>query len=240
MSPDPLGGKLLDPQTLNKYSYVRNNPLNLTDPTGLYTIDCTDDVNKCQQQEKNFNDALQRALKSKDDSVRSAAAAYGPLSKQAGDEGDNGVNVTLTKTVDSQHPDVTGQTTGQPGTGGLTYDAATNTFRQATQVTIKSGLGSDTLETTAVHEGVHVEDRAAFVNSLSLDLNTGAVTMNRALNITGNPQSEINAYSVENILRQSLGMPQRNIQEILQHPPYSDDPTRNQPLFQALPGGPPR
>ena len=30
MSPDPLGGKLTDPQTLNKYSYVRNNPITLT------------------------------------------------------------------------------------------------------------------------------------------------------------------------------------------------------------------
>jgi RHS repeat-associated protein len=39
MSPDPLGGKLVDPQTLNKYSYVRNNPINLTDPTGSRGID---------------------------------------------------------------------------------------------------------------------------------------------------------------------------------------------------------
>jgi hypothetical protein len=145
------------------------------DPTGLYTINCTDDVKKCQQQEKNFDKALQRALKSKDDSVKAAAAAYGPLSTQAGDAGDNGVNVTLTGTVDSQHPDVNGQTTSQGGTGGLTYNPATNTFQQATQVTIKADLGSDTLETTAVHEGVHVEDRAAFVNSLSLDTSASAI-----------------------------------------------------------------
>ena len=35
LSPDPLGGDISDPQTLNKYTYVRNNPVNLTDPTGM-------------------------------------------------------------------------------------------------------------------------------------------------------------------------------------------------------------
>lgn len=27
MSPDPMGGHPQDPQTLNRYTYVRNNPL---------------------------------------------------------------------------------------------------------------------------------------------------------------------------------------------------------------------
>jgi RHS repeat-associated protein len=35
MTPDPTGGHVEDPQTLNKYSYVRNLPTTLTDPTGL-------------------------------------------------------------------------------------------------------------------------------------------------------------------------------------------------------------
>ena len=41
MSPDPFGGHQEDPQTLNRYACVRNNPLNLADPTGLdFHLNC--------------------------------------------------------------------------------------------------------------------------------------------------------------------------------------------------------
>jgi len=36
MGPDPMAGDITDPQSLNRYSYVRNNPTNLTDPLGLF------------------------------------------------------------------------------------------------------------------------------------------------------------------------------------------------------------
>lgn len=47
MSPDPSGGHTEDPQTLNKYSYVGNNPLSRNDPTGLdFYLSCTQSDNK--------------------------------------------------------------------------------------------------------------------------------------------------------------------------------------------------
>jgi len=38
-SPDSYGGRLVNPQTLNLYSYVRNNPMKYVDPTGHFGQD---------------------------------------------------------------------------------------------------------------------------------------------------------------------------------------------------------
>ena len=35
LSTDPLAGDITDPQTLNKYAYVRNNPIGYVDPSGM-------------------------------------------------------------------------------------------------------------------------------------------------------------------------------------------------------------
>jgi RHS repeat-associated protein len=51
MSPDTFGGHLEDPQTLNHYSYVGNNPLSRTDPDGhdFYQQCGTSDHSGCTQ-----------------------------------------------------------------------------------------------------------------------------------------------------------------------------------------------
>ncbi|MGH9396818.1 MAG: hypothetical protein ACRD18_08200 [Terriglobia bacterium] len=40
MTPDPLGGDITNPQSLNRYAYALNNPTTLTGPSGLGNPDC--------------------------------------------------------------------------------------------------------------------------------------------------------------------------------------------------------
>jgi RHS repeat-associated protein len=40
MSPDPLGGSVADPQSLNRYTYVLNSPESSIDPSGMLTVSC--------------------------------------------------------------------------------------------------------------------------------------------------------------------------------------------------------
>ncbi len=48
MSPDPLPGHVLEPQTLNKYIYAGNNPLRYSDPDGLdFYLKCEGETATC-------------------------------------------------------------------------------------------------------------------------------------------------------------------------------------------------
>jgi hypothetical protein len=52
MSPDPLlnSGRPDNPQTWNRYTYALNNPLIVTDPTGLYNL-----INNCASGDASCN-----------------------------------------------------------------------------------------------------------------------------------------------------------------------------------------
>ena len=81
MTPDPLGGTVSDPQQLNRYAYARNNPINLTDPTGLYVVQCTainkDQQKNCAAAANRFESQRQKDLQSKDEKTRASAKAWG-------------------------------------------------------------------------------------------------------------------------------------------------------------------
>jgi RHS repeat-associated protein len=47
MTVDPLFGDIGDPQSLNLYSYVRNNPINFIDPTGQECVTGADGIIRC-------------------------------------------------------------------------------------------------------------------------------------------------------------------------------------------------
>ena len=46
-SADPLGGDLTNPQSLNRYAYVLNNPTGLIDPLGLDSEQCSQSNKGC-------------------------------------------------------------------------------------------------------------------------------------------------------------------------------------------------
>lgn len=156
MSPDPVGGKRIDPQTLNKYSYVRNNPLNGTDPTGLYV--CLDDKGLCRtKNDRNLEDALIE--------LRNSGGLEGFLEAynfgKAGE--DNGV------TVDFKSEKELG-----PGTLGQTHVTATilspgHIGNIGVHISLLSGLNGKDLEQTVAHEGYHLADDLGFLLSFNFD-----------------------------------------------------------------------
>jgi len=60
MSPDPLGGDVTNPQSLNRYAYVGNNPLSFIDPLGLGPCDRSNPPPFCSRGEAHVNDAISR------------------------------------------------------------------------------------------------------------------------------------------------------------------------------------
>ncbi len=174
ITPDPMRG------TGNKYAYVGNNPLSRVDPMGLYV--CQGTKQECTGEQL----VIRKDLESKDPDVKAAAKVYGPLSKKAGDKGDNGITVKF----------------GEKGHGGetqLTHDKTGVVVTMNSDVVVNGANAAknsdaDVQARAAVaHEGAHVEDYKADI----------ANKFDAAHDITER-QSEHHAYSVTNdVLRES-------------------------------------
>ena len=178
MSPDLLGGNIYDPQTLNKYSYVRNNPLRFTDPTGMYICENDDgDTVECSAEDfANFEKSRQKGLKTNNKDIIRAMEAYGDPNI------DNGVRLRI----------------GDPGggdTGNIRFDWDNNVdtpngMRANLLITIRGGLNENDLMAAAAHEGVHAADAQDFIKSITAD------GPNNRLNLTRYDR-ERNAFLVE-------------------------------------------
>ena len=185
MSPDPLGGRMIDPQTLNKYSYTRNNPINLIDPTGLYT--CADQADCKSKQDQAFEKSRQQDLKSKDPNVVRAAEAYGDPTK------DNGVGVQFGDPGKGKNGNTTSDVRVDPNDPSKVQASET--------VTIRPGQSSTDLAATVGHEGSHVADAQDFVSTL-----TTAGAGDQSKNLT-KYATELKAYLVTQSILDALASP---------------------------------
>jgi RHS repeat-associated protein len=114
MSPDPgnIGVNRLNLQSWNAYSYSLNNPLSLTDPTGLYVCE---DSEKCDSENdkafaKSLADAQTAANKLTGNDQSAAQRAIDAYGAQGVD---NGVNVRFDSNVTGGVTEVSGVANGR-------------------------------------------------------------------------------------------------------------------------------
>lgn len=172
------------PQSWNKYSYARNNPLKFVDPSGMYVTNCMAGDEACAREAAAFEAARQKELESTNEELRNAAAAYGDSDVE------NGVNVSFVKQlVDPK--------THKPlnADGAVTAEFVGGESAAARySVQVKSGLNAINLGNVVVHEGTHVLNAQAFVSQLQQGIVGSSMTVY---------QTEMNAYTVSALYAQS-------------------------------------
>jgi len=183
MSPDPgnIGVNRLNPQSWNAYSYSLNNPLSLTDPTGLYVCEDSEKCDSANDQAfaKSLADAQNAANKLTGDDQAAAQRAIDAYGAQGVD---NGVNVRFDSNVTGGVTEVSGIANGENDKEN------DNPNKQNINVTFNPNAVGDA--SLVAHEGSHVADGSAWVASgFSSNLNPTNLT------------TELNAYHVQfNIL----------------------------------------
>lgn len=155
-------GTIGNPQSWNRYSYVLNQPLVLTDPFGLYVFDSS----VSEEQRKKFNAGLCEAKAN----LLNIAKAYGPdsaeykkaesaLSVYGGEGVKNGITISATN---NPKADVGG--TQVAGVAGP--KTADNPTGQNIRITFRADVFEhEGFYQTISHEGSHGADGSAWVAS---------------------------------------------------------------------------
>jgi hypothetical protein len=188
---------LTNPQTLNLYAMVSDNPETFADLDGHYELNnsgCSGNA-KCQKKwdkaAKKFDARREKDLKSKKADVRAAAAAYGARGEA------NGVHLGFANTASEGvlgSVDPSGSTPGNP----------------SIQVVLDFGRAGSA--ETQTHEGTHVGDDQNFLDSY--DILTGGY--DQSMNPT-HLQSEFNAFRAGAEVSHEHGFGPNDTQKIMEY-----------------------
>lgn len=163
MTPDPsnIGVDRRNPQSWNAYSYSLDNPLNLTDPTGLYV--CEDSTKCASENDQKFAKSLADAQTAANNLTGDDKAAAQRAIDAYGAQGvDNGVNVRFDVNVTSG----TGVTEVSGVANGENDKENHNPNKQNINVTFNpDAVGKDQSAGLVAHEGSHVADGSDWVKS---------------------------------------------------------------------------
>jgi hypothetical protein len=145
--------KLGDPQSLNLYAYVRNNPLSRFDPDGHYT--CADGSKCDSANDKAFQSRLAN-LKAAQGSFKEGSKEFNAIGKilsSYGGAGDTGTANGKTVSVGFS---------GRPDSGGLTMTTDKSTISVSLASNFSEQAKGNDIGTTVLvgHEGQHVADGA--------------------------------------------------------------------------------
>ena len=220
--------KLGDPQTLNLYAYVRNNPVGFLDADGHYT--CSDSSNCDSKQDAEFAKSLsgaRAALNASSLSGEDLLNAKNALDSYGAANTNNGVTVGFAKQPDPNNSNAVGDVAvPKPGQAKFAPNSD-GSFHAVLNVTFQIGLKGDDLSSEIVHEGSHMADRQSVARSIT---STGG--MDPSTNITHH-SSEVRTYGAENAFRSTRGMKLRDTDEILSRPEYQKN--ADVPLYPDLP-----